>query len=361
MNCFSSCRNHKRLVFLRRLLLMTAILSFFAAATGLLAQGTNNTGNGGRNIIQGRIYLPSGQRSSNTFLKIRLESMGLGDLTVFADANGSFAFKNLTAGSYYVVIQDDKDFEDFREGVYIDDPGSSSIRGGIAPASTPRTSSVQIFLQPRRMSGAPDSPPGVISAELAKAPPAAVDSYNKALAYAREGKNELAIAELNKALALFPEFPPALNELGILYGRTGQRDRALEAFRSAVKYSPQSFAPRLALGCALVEMKDHSGAAAQLNEALKLNVSSAPALLCMGRAQMGLQNVQFAEKAFVRAIEVSGGGLPKAHYYLGGIYWSERQYLKAADELEKYLKLEPNAKDADQTRKAILELRSKQN
>ena len=81
----------------------------------------------------------------------------------------------------------------------------------------------------------------------------------------------------------------------------------------------------------------------------------------MGRAQLGLQNIQFAEKAFVRAVQLSPGGMSKAHYFLAGIYWGEKQYQKAADELEKYLKLEPNAKDADQTRKAIADLRIKQN
>jgi regulator of sirC expression with transglutaminase-like and TPR domain len=52
---------------------------------------------------------------------------------------------------------------------------------------------------------------------------------------------------------------------------------------------------------------------------------------------------------------------PLVHRYLGGIYWKKKQYRMAADELETYVKLLPNAKDADQTRKTILELRSRQN
>lgn len=49
-----------------------------------------------------------------------------------------------------------------------------------------------------------------------------------------------------------------------------------------------------------------------------------------------------------------------AHRYLGGIYSGKRDYKRAAEELETYLKLSPKAADAERTRAAIKELRSKQ-
>jgi regulator of sirC expression with transglutaminase-like and TPR domain len=49
-----------------------------------------------------------------------------------------------------------------------------------------------------------------------------------------------------------------------------------------------------------------------------------------------------------------------AHRYLGGIYWGQKDHKRAADELELYLKLDPKAPDAERTRAAIKELRSKQ-
>jgi regulator of sirC expression with transglutaminase-like and TPR domain len=48
------------------------------------------------------------------------------------------------------------------------------------------------------------------------------------------------------------------------------------------------------------------------------------------------------------------------HYYLAGIYWGRREYSRAADALEAYLKLSPQAPDAERTRATIKELRSKQ-
>jgi regulator of sirC expression with transglutaminase-like and TPR domain len=50
----------------------------------------------------------------------------------------------------------------------------------------------------------------------------------------------------------------------------------------------------------------------------------------------------------------------QAHRYLGGIYWGKREYKKAADELELYFKLAPQAKDAEQIHATIKDLRNKQ-
>ena len=46
--------------------------------------------------------------------------------------------------------------------------------------------------------------------------------------------------------------------------------------------------------------------------------------------------------------------------YLGGLYMSAKRNKEAADHLEKYLQLDPKARDADQIRNTIKDLRSKQ-
>jgi len=60
------------------------------------------------------------------------------------------------------------------------------------------------------------------------------------------------------------------------------------------------------------------------------------------------------------AISNGGDNLPQAHRYLGGLYQSVRRNKEAADELEKYLKLDPKAADAERIRGIIKDLRSKQ-
>jgi Tfp pilus assembly protein PilF len=55
-----------------------------------------------------------------------------------------------------------------------------------------------------------------------------------------------------------------------------------------------------------------------------------------------------------------GENLALAHKYLGGVYMSTHKNKEAADELEKYLKLDPKAADAERIRGTIKDLRSKQ-
>jgi tetratricopeptide (TPR) repeat protein len=66
-----------------------------------------------------------------------------------------------------------------------------------------------------------------------------------------------------------------------------------------------------------------------------------------------------AETEFKLSITNSNDRLAPAHKYLGGIYWRNKQYSRAADELTKYIELEPNAADATKIRETIKDLRSK--
>jgi len=67
-----------------------------------------------------------------------------------------------------------------------------------------------------------------------------------------------------------------------------------------------------------------------------------------------------AQKELELAISNGGENLALAHKYLGGVYISTHKNKDAADELEKYLKLEPKAPDADKIKASVKDLRSKQ-
>jgi regulator of sirC expression with transglutaminase-like and TPR domain len=59
------------------------------------------------------------------------------------------------------------------------------------------------------------------------------------------------------------------------------------------------------------------------------------------------------------AISNGGDDLALAHKYLGGLYLGSKNP-KAVDELEKYLRLDPKAADAERIKGTIKDLRSKQ-
>ncbi|HEV7374641.1 MAG TPA: tetratricopeptide repeat protein [Pyrinomonadaceae bacterium] len=318
--------------------------------------GTDSMGTGGKHTIQGRIFFPSG-RAADFRAKVRLEGTNTSGLYVLADSDGGFRFRNVDAGSYTLTVEAGEDYEPATESIYIE--GDSSL-GGIRPTSSPvRIVQVPIYLQLRRMTKT-GAKPGVLNAALASAPKPAAELYNKAVEAIQARDTKKAIELLRGAVSLYPEFALALNELGVQYLRIGQPDRAAEVLQATLKLKPDAIVPRLNYGIALLEKKQFAEAEAQLREVLKRNDSAATAHLYLGITLIQVQNYDEAEKELQRSVGIAGSELSQAHYYLGGIYWRKKEYKRAADELEAYLKLVPKAPDAERTRASIKELRAKQ-
>ncbi|HKV34080.1 MAG TPA: tetratricopeptide repeat protein, partial [Pyrinomonadaceae bacterium] len=79
----------------------------------------------------------------------------------------------------------------------------------------------------------------------------------------------------------------------------------------------------------------------------------------LGLCLVRLNRYDEAEKELLLAIQGSNNQLAMAQYYLGGIYWKKEEYPKAVEALEAYLKLTPNAQDAERVRATIRDLRSR--
>ena len=344
------------------------IFSLYSALTGaflfllacIMAQGqsgggVDNAGTGGRHSIQGRILAPSGQRA-DLRLKVRLESSGFGDLSVLSDMNGNFSFRSLVPGRYTVVIEGGDFFETVRESVFIEPASATGRRvGGSFPIARPFT--VQVYLRPKQHPTS--AKPGVLNAALVSVPSAAVEFYNQALESIRLGNTEKAIEQLKQAVALHPVFGLAFNELGVQYLKRSQVDKAADALAIAVRLSPDAYEPSLNYGIALLNQMKFQQAEQHLRSALKKNDTAFAPHLYLGIALVNLKNYQEAETELQRAVTLGGERAARAHYFLGGIYWRARDYERAANELERYLQLDPKVTNAEQIRATIKDLRNK--
>lgn len=320
------------------------------------AQGSGraSTGTGGVHVIQGYVFFPSGRRAEGTIV-VRLQPSNGGEITVIPDSSGSFQFGSLSPGRYTVVVNAGDDYEVARESVFIDADLNLS-RGGARIPRTARRETVMIHLQPK---GGFVAKAGVVNAALAEVPEKARKLFEKGLEHSRAGDAAKAAASLKEAVALHPNFPLALNELGVQYVKLGQVNKAIETLRSAVKLSPEAYGPRLNLGIALLEARQFPEAEEQLREALKLNASLPTGHMYLGFCLVRLNRYDDAEKELLLAVQESGNQLAMAQYYLGGIYWKKQDYPKAVEALETYLRLTPDARDAERVRATIKNLRSR--
>lgn len=349
---------HKYSKLCRSLLVTLAALScinlFASVALAQSGGGVDQMGTGGRHTIQGRIYFPSGRRT-DTRLKVKLQSFNTGELSVFSDPNGSFVFKGLEAGSYTVVVEAGEDYENAREPVYIDTDGSNPRRGIFLPPIS-RNYNVEISL---RLKPAASARIGLINAALAVVPPTARDLYLKALESAQAGDNVKAVEQLKGALAIYPQFPLALNELGVRYLKLGQIDKAAEAFKSAVELDPEEFHPRLNYGIALLNQKRYPEAEEQLRVALAKRSDAPTVHMYLGIVLAMQRKFEEGQKELQLAIAANSTEVVLAHRYLAGIYFETKQDSRGADELETYLRLVPKTPEAEALRKKIKEIRAK--
>ncbi|MCA1619033.1 MAG: tetratricopeptide repeat protein [Acidobacteria bacterium] len=194
---------------------------------------------------------------------------------------------------------------------------------------------------------------------LAGVPRSALDLFVRAQEAARKGDTARAESLLDEAIAQHPQFGLAQNELGLVHMRAGRLDKALEAYAAAAKALPDDASVQLNYGTALTQKKDFAEAEKRLRRALKKLDKSAAGHMYLGVALIGLKNIDEAERELQQAAKLGGDQMGAAHKYLGGIYWARRDYKKAADELETYLKLSPKAPDAEQVRATIKDLRGK--
>lgn len=345
----------------RKLVVMVAatVATFLISLTAVQAQGVGSTrglpGGEGRHIIKGRVFTPAG-KPAETGMKVKLEGQGdsARSSATATDVDGGFSFRNLPPGSYTVVVEGSADFDPARESV--------SIQPGFGAYAAAQTISVAINLKAR---GA--------SAAFAKLPKEARESYTKGIEAAAKGDNQKAADFMDKAVAAYPEFPEALSELGMAYMKLGKMDKAAHAYEALLKLKPDNAVARLNLGIASYniasallnekkpdEAKQHLvNGETHLRESLKINNTSPTAHYYLGLILIKSRNYTEAQKEMELAIANGGDGLALAHKYLGGLYMSANRNKDAADHLEKYLELEPKAKDADQIKTTIKDLRAK--
>ena len=330
-----------RLVYSLMLILSVALL---ASAQGV-GSSRGLTSGDGNNTIQGKVYFPAGERNLGKAVKLHIESANAtGGASTVTDQDGVFRFNGLRAGNYEVVVDGGKDYENTREPVTID-----PIGGG-------RIVQVNIALKPKIDASNP---------AFAGVPHAALDLYQKGMAAAQKGSEKdtkEAVDFLTRAVAAYPDFSQALSDLGNQYLKLFQWDKATEAFDRLVRLKPSDPAAHLDLGIALYNIGGEKlpSAEAQFREAIQLNSPGPSAHYYLGMTLVKTRKYPEAQSELELAVKNGGDNIALAHRYLGGLYQASHKNKEAADELEKYLKLDPKAKDSDKIKQLIADLRKGQ-
>ena len=265
---------------------------------------------------------------------------------VETDASGRFVINNVGIGRLELrVIAPGSELEEYSQSVEIGGGGTGGYE----------TVQVDVRMKLRKGSAASTAASVVFAQDV---PEAAKKHFQAAIIELE--KKQPAIDELEKAVGVFPTYFAALEVLGVEYMKAREYEKAQKTFKAAVAINTRSFNGWYGLSYAELMMERHAEALDAATKAIEIDKNAPEAYYVVGMSQRKLKQYDASEKAFVRAKDLDKGRTPEIHWNLALLYAHNlKQYGKAADELELYLKSTPDNPDTAKIKKLIADFRSK--
>ena len=329
---------------------LSAVVFFTLASNANAQQG---------NSIRGKVRNSLGANLSQVIVTIETGN-GAPFSQSATNNEGDFFFGGLTDTSYVLTISV-PDYNPVTEHVdFVNRSG---------PDNPGETRTVFITLTPKN--GARSVNGAIFFQDV---PKPARDAFELAVRQAKDGKSEDALASLQEAIRIFPDYFDAHFALGRELAKENKYSDAIAQLEAARRINPKDDRVYYSFGSVLAQQGKFGVAAAVFAEAAKLNSLNPDYPLMRGKALISLANsidpsqpknvttrneiFTDAETSIRKAYELSGKKLVTAHLLLAGIYEKKGDRARAADELEQYLRAVPNDKNAQAYRDGIKKLRA---
>jgi len=319
---------------------MAAQILIIVLALGFLPQTAQTSSNS----ISG--HVSNDQRAP--LADIRVELLNEVDSvirTVKTDGSGLFVFRKLSDGTFQVRIQ--------TSGTnYV----SQTKRVDLARPHGFGAAFEELDFVLMTTNAGSTGKPGVVFVQ--EVPEPARKQFQKASELLnKSNKREEAFIALKSAIELFPLYFDALELLGTEQVKDREYEAAIPALTKALEVNSRSFASSFALGVAQYNLKQTQPAIESLRRAVSLNERSVNANLWLGIALRQTSRPDQAEAYLKRADVLADSKLPEAHWQLALLFNQLKRYKEAADELEIFLKVQPDARDVELIKKLIQRLR----
>jgi Tfp pilus assembly protein PilF len=270
--------------------------------------------------------------------------------------SGLFFFQGLRAGIYYIQVRTNgTNYREKKERIQLGQTNRASS-GGVS-GSESLTLDLTLEFNTRNDNRTAFSNEVVFAQNV---PREAEKYFENALKKLKDEKRDDAIAELETALKIFPEYFLALEKIGYEYLAKAKFAEAESAFTKALQVNPKSVSAKSGLGIAQYKLGKLRDAVKTLEESVALNQSSANSFLFLGKIYRELKEFVKAETSLKRAKDLSKNRIADIHWELALLYYYNlNRPSEAADELELYLKAKPDATNKPQVEKLIKTMREK--
>jgi hypothetical protein len=178
-----------------------------------------------------------------------------------------------------------------------------------------------------------------------------------------EGVNDLpknqekGLAKLEDAIKIFPNYYDALKRLGQEYVARKDYKKGYPYLLRAIDVNQRSFSSYYSLGYAFYQLKEYPAALAAIRATTVLAPESIDAQLLQGTLLRITENYTDAEKALLKADTLAKQKNAEVHWQLALLYNRLNRNQDAVNELETFLKLEPDSPDKKKIHDLIAKLK----
>jgi tetratricopeptide (TPR) repeat protein len=263
---------------------------------------------------------------------------------------GMYSFRGVPAGQYYVKV--------LAHGTNYDEQSRSVSLIPLSPVGRGSVSEqLDFYLQSKKTGSLLLAPEVVFVQEV---PAKAKQLYENGAKDLENNKEKEGYEKLKQALETFPEYFVALDRLGSEYLDKGHFEASYVLFTRAVEVNPRSISSNLGLGVSEYRLNRLPQAIQAFENAIKLNKENVNAHYWRGMALHATGKLEEALRSLQMAEKLSDRRSPEVQWQLARVYKDQNKLKESADALELYLKLKPDAANAEEIRKVIKTLRVKQ-
>lgn len=263
--------------------------------------------------------------------------------SVLAGADGRFQFKKIAAGTYTLIV-------------FVPGRGETRKTIDVGPSTASRHGRVDLVIGLDESKMTPDRT-GSVSVKELSIPQRARDEFRDASRKLGQRDIAGAIACLNRAVEIAPQFSSAWNHLGTIAYQTQRYTDAERYFRRALEADGNAYEPLVNLGGALVTMGRYEEAWNYNLHAVLYRPNDALAQAQMGMTYFGMGKLELAEKYLLEARRLDAGHFSNPQLLLAEIYLRQKRAGAAADQMEEFLHYHPDWPNAAEMRRGISKLR----
>jgi len=325
--------------------LLTVFVAALASSAGVAAQQEQELIHSGH-AISGHIEIEGGGAPVERLEVYAQLVTGAGSKQTISDNGGLFYFDRLRAGTYAITVKVPRN-GDYEEGT-----------AEVLIAGTDRQSlvyPVTVFLKRKAPKGLVALRGYTINAKETdkNAPKEARKAYKRGVEASEHNKPDEAILRFREALAIYPTYLFALNDLGVNLFRLGRNDEAVVVLRQAVTVAPSSYPPHMNLAIAYLGGKHPQEAADEAEAASRLDPSAPEPHFVRARVFRDSGNSVEAISSYSKAFELGGFDMAIAQFEMAEVLDKDGQREAAANAYKLFLSIVSTGPQAALARERI--------